>query len=100
MRLNELETNYHDLQLKFDEMRTKERSKAKEDIEKLSKEKGLELEVQKQQLSVRIRVVNPDNLAPKIINLTFRYFLLLFWQLFIKFSFLDRNRRTLPTEKR
>ena len=93
MRLNELETNYHDLQLKFDEMRTKERSKAKEDIEKLSKEKGLELEVQKQQLSVRIRVVNPDNLAPKIINLTFRYFFIIILATFHKI-FLFRPQQT------
>ena len=50
--MNDLETNYHDLQLKYDEMRQSERQKAKDDLDKLNKEKSLELEVQIQQLKV------------------------------------------------
>lgn len=56
LRVNELETNMHDLQLKYDEMRQTERTKAKEDIDKLTKEKSLELEVIQQQLQVHTTI--------------------------------------------
>lgn len=51
LRVNELDNNYHDLQLKFDEMKQTERSKAREDLEKLKKEKNLELELANQTIS-------------------------------------------------
>ena len=56
LRVNDLDTNLHDLQLKYDEMRQIERAKAKEDLDKLSKEKALELEVQLQQLKVDLKL--------------------------------------------
>ena len=55
LRVNDLDTNLHDLQLKYDEMRQIERAKAKEDLDKLTKEKALELEVQLQQLKVILK---------------------------------------------
>lgn len=68
LRVNELDNNYHDLQLKFDEMKQTERSKAREDLEKLKKEKNLELELANQTISVKfpfIFIIQPKILATK-----------------------------------
>jgi len=45
LRVNDLETQLHDLQLKYDETKSRERQRAKEQIDKIEREKNLELEV-------------------------------------------------------
>jgi hypothetical protein len=65
LRVNELDNNYHDLQLQFDEMKASERAKAREDLEKLKKEKNLELELANQTISVKKSVFSTSQ--PKIL---------------------------------
>lgn len=50
MRVNELEAQLHDLTLKYDETKQRERQRAKEQIEKIEREKKLQLEVATNQL--------------------------------------------------
>lgn len=50
MRVNELEAQLHDLTLKYDETKQRERQRAKEQIEKIDREKKLQLEVATNQL--------------------------------------------------
>ena len=65
LRVNELDNNYHDLQLQFDEMKASERAKARDDLEKLKKEKNLELELANQTISVKKSVFSTSQ--PKIL---------------------------------
>jgi len=45
LRVNDLETQLHDIQLKYEETKSRERQRAKEQIDKIEREKNLELEV-------------------------------------------------------
>lgn len=54
LRVNDLENTHHDLTLKFEEMKLHERTKARDDLEKLKKEKSLELAVVTQQNSQQV----------------------------------------------
>jgi len=51
MRVNELEAQLHDVTLKYDETKQRERQRAKEQIEKIEREKKLQLEMATNQLT-------------------------------------------------